>query len=101
MRVLEDALLPLDQQLDDEAVQLVHSVVERVVEMVVETVVRRGFKLIFDELLILEYCPVNYSSGLILISSFLLTKVIVHPSLQSDEDPFRRLSISVSVSGIV
>ena len=57
MRVLEDALLPLDQQLDDEAVQLVHSVVERVVEMVVETVVRRGFRLIFDELLILEYCP--------------------------------------------
>ena len=53
MRVLEDALLPLDQLLLDEAVQLVHSVVERVVE----TVVRRGFKLIFDELLVLECCP--------------------------------------------
>ena len=56
MRVLEDALLPLDELLDDEAVQLVHSVVERVVE----TIVRRGFKLIFDELLSLECCPVNF-----------------------------------------
>ena len=53
MRVPEDALLPLGQLLVDEAVQLVHFVVERVVK----TVVRRGFKLVFDELLFLEYCP--------------------------------------------
>ena len=61
MRVLEDALLPLDQQLDDEAVQLVHSVVERVVE----TVVRPGFKLIFDELLSSRMLSCKwFSSGL-------------------------------------
>ena len=59
--VLEDALLPLDQQLDDEAVRLVHSVVEglvlgeavqlvhSVVESFVETVVGVAFKLISDE----------------------------------------------------
>ena len=96
MRVLEDALLPCDQLLLDEAVQLVHSVVVRVVE----TVVRPGFKLIFDELLVLECCPASDSSGLNFKFLSLLTKVIVHPSLQSDEDPSRRLSISVSVSGI-
>ena len=41
MRVLEDALLPLDQLLLDEADELVH--------FFVETDFRRGFKLIFDE----------------------------------------------------
>ena len=71
MRVLEDAPLPLDQQLDDEAVWLVHSVVERLVlgeavqlvhsfvESFVETVVGVAFKLISDEFLLLEYYPVN------------------------------------------
>ena len=98
MRVLEDALLPCDQLLLDEAIQLVHSVAVRVVK----TVVRPGFKLIFDELLNSRMLSWKwFSSGLNIKSSFLLTKVIVHPSLQSDEDPSRRLSISVSVSGIV
>ena len=98
MRVLEDALLPCDQLLLDEAVQLVHSVVVRVVE----TVVRPGFKLIFDELLSSRMLSWKwFLQDSILNLSFLLTKVIVHPSLQSDEDPSRRLSISVSVSGIV
>ena len=71
MRAHEDALLPLDQQLDDEAVRLVHSVVEglvlgeavqlvhSIVESFVETVVGVAFKLISDEFLLLEYYPVN------------------------------------------
>ena len=71
MSVLENAVLPLHQQLDDEAVWLAHSVVERlvlgeavqlvhsVVESFVETVVGVAFKLISDEFLLLEYYPVN------------------------------------------
>ena len=71
MSLLENAVLPLDQQLDDKAVRLVHSAVERlvlgeavqlvhsVVESFVETVVGVAFKLISDEFLLLEYYPVN------------------------------------------
>ena len=105
VRVLEVVLLPLDQQLDDEAVWLVHSVVgelvlgeavqlvHSVVEDFVETIVG-GFRLISDELLVSECYPINLASSGSISLRFLLTKVIVRPAFESVEVPSRRLSIS-------